>query len=159
MESLNPIAVQELLAGYVLEDLTPAEQAQVEELLSQNPALVQEVEQLRATLNLLPLGLSSADVPPPLLLSPSPVNQFSPSVVKSTPKFPWGKIALGGLLATAIAVWAGKIIDSINSWPPLSKPIRHCNRCLTPRGTSNKPNNYRPIARWSIFSRNRTKTF
>ncbi|MBD2654077.1 anti-sigma factor [Synechocystis sp. FACHB-383] len=103
MESLNPIAVQELLAGYVLEDLTPAEQAQVEEMLSQNPALVQEVEQLRATLNLLPLGLSSADVPPPLLLSPSPVNQFSPSVIKSTPKFPWGKIALGGLLATAIA--------------------------------------------------------
>ncbi|WLT38532.1 hypothetical protein NON20_01270 [Synechocystis sp. B12] len=103
MESLNPIALQELLAGYVLEDLTPAEQTQVEDLLSQNPALVQEVEQLRATLNLLPLGLSSADVPPPLLLSQSPVNRFSPSVIKSTPKFTWGKLALGGVLATAIA--------------------------------------------------------
>lgn len=103
MESLNPIAVQELLAGYVLEDLSPGEQAQVEELLSQNPALMQEVEQLRATLNLLPLGLSSADVPPPLLLSQSPANWLSPSVIKSTPKFPWGKLALGSVLATAIA--------------------------------------------------------
>ncbi len=104
MESLDPIAVQrELLAGYVLEDLTPEEKAQVEELLAHNPALVEEVQQLRATLNLLPLGLSPTDVPPPLLLSRPPTNQSSPSVIRSTKRFPWRKIALGGLLATAIA--------------------------------------------------------
>lgn len=104
MESLDPIAAQrELLAGYVLEDLTAEEKAQVEELLAQNPALVEEVQQLRATLNLLPLGLSPVDAPPPLLLSRSPVNQSSPLVIKSPRNFPWAKMALGGLLATAIA--------------------------------------------------------
>ena len=104
MESLDPIAVQqELLAGYVLDDLTPEEKAQVEELLAQDPALVNEVHQLRATFNLLPLGLSPADLPPPLLLSRPPANQSSTSVIKATKKFPWAKIALGGLLATAIA--------------------------------------------------------
>lgn len=103
MESLDPIAVQELLAGYVLEDLTPAEKAQVDALLAQNPALVKEVQQLRATLNLLPLGLSQADVPPPLLLSRPQANQFSTLVTKTTKKFPWKKIALGGLLTMAIA--------------------------------------------------------
>lgn len=103
MESLDPTTIQELLAGYVLEDLTPVEKAQVEELLAQNPELVKEVQQLQTTLNLLPLGLSQADGPPPLLLSRPPANRSSTSVIKATKKFPWRQIALGGLFATAIA--------------------------------------------------------
>jgi len=103
MESLDSIAVRELLAGYVLGDLTSAEEAQVEELLAQNPAFVTEVQQLRATLNLLPLGLSQADGPPPLLLSRPMANPSSTSLIKTPKTFPWKKIAWGSLLVTAIA--------------------------------------------------------
>ncbi|AIE75207.1 MULTISPECIES: anti-sigma factor domain-containing protein [unclassified Synechocystis] len=103
MQSPDPIALEELLAGYVLEDLTLEEKIQVEELLAQNPDLIKEVQQLRSIFNLLPLGLSPADVPPPLLLSRSPANQSSTSIIQTTRKFPWRKVALGSLLTMAIA--------------------------------------------------------
>jgi Anti-sigma-K factor rskA len=52
----------ELLAGYILGDLNPAEIAIVEEYLTQHPAQQAEVDSLRLSLDLLPLSLS-ADLP------------------------------------------------------------------------------------------------
>lgn len=59
-------AERELAAGYVLSDLTAAEKAQFETRLRQNPALQAEVEALRASLRLLPQGLSPIAPPPHL---------------------------------------------------------------------------------------------
>lgn len=53
----------ELLAGYVLGDLTPTEQATVEQYLAEHPRAIAQVEQLRSTLNLLSLIGSAAPLP------------------------------------------------------------------------------------------------
>jgi Anti-sigma-K factor rskA len=53
----------ELLAGYVLGDLTPTETSLVEQYLAANPAQQSEVATLRLSLDLLPLALP-ADLPP-----------------------------------------------------------------------------------------------
>lgn len=53
----------ELLAGYVLGDLTPDEQATVEQYLAEHPRAIAQVEQLRSTLNLLSLAGSAASLP------------------------------------------------------------------------------------------------
>lgn len=53
----------ELLAGYVLGDLTPTETSLVEQYLAANPAQQSEVTALRLSLDLLPLALP-ANLPP-----------------------------------------------------------------------------------------------
>jgi Anti-sigma-K factor rskA len=53
----------ELLAGYVLGDLTPTETSLVEEYLAADPARQAEVAALRLSLDLIPLALP-ADLPP-----------------------------------------------------------------------------------------------
>jgi Anti-sigma-K factor rskA len=57
MNSLSPSARSELLAGYVLGNLTPAERAMVEEYLATHPAAQQELQNLQSTWMLLPLAL------------------------------------------------------------------------------------------------------
>lgn len=57
---------EELLASYVLGDLTPEEVAQVDQLLVSNPELLEEVKHLQETLALLPFALPG-DEPPQLL--------------------------------------------------------------------------------------------
>lgn len=51
---------EELLAGYVLGDLTTEEVAQMQTIISNNPELVTEIDRLQETLALLPLGLPKA---------------------------------------------------------------------------------------------------
>jgi anti-sigma factor RsiW len=57
MNSLSPAARSELLAGYVLGDLSTAEQAMVEEYLSTHPTAQQELQDLQNAWMLLPLAL------------------------------------------------------------------------------------------------------
>jgi Anti-sigma-K factor rskA len=52
----------ELLAGYVLGDLTPEEVVQVKQYLEAHPELLSEVKALQATLSLLPLALPETSV-------------------------------------------------------------------------------------------------
>ncbi|MGF1535353.1 MAG: anti-sigma factor domain-containing protein [Elainellaceae cyanobacterium] len=54
---------QALAAGYVLGDLTADEASQVAQLLNTNPAMQEEVEALRVSLQLVPLGLDMAAPP------------------------------------------------------------------------------------------------
>ncbi len=56
-------AFQELIAGYVLGDLSSDEMAEVQQYLASNPQARTEVAELQATLNLLPLSLPE-DVAP-----------------------------------------------------------------------------------------------
>jgi anti-sigma-K factor RskA len=88
--------LQELLAGYVLNDLTLAEREQVEVQLKTHPHLVEEIKALQATLNLLPFALPETASPPPLLLS-------QPSRLSWIKSISWWKLVLGGLIVTAIA--------------------------------------------------------
>jgi hypothetical protein len=61
MQPSDPL--HELLAGYVLGDLTSEEAARVRELLENDPEIAEEVRQLQTTLALLPLSLPPASVP------------------------------------------------------------------------------------------------
>ena len=58
--------MEELLAGYVLGNLTPEEVAEVNELLTSQPELLTEVTSLQETLSLLPLALPEASPSPSL---------------------------------------------------------------------------------------------
>lgn len=58
--------MEELLAGYVLGNLTPEEVAEVNELLTSHPELLTEVTSLQETLSLLPLALPEASPSPSL---------------------------------------------------------------------------------------------
>jgi len=58
--------IQELLASYVLGDLTPEEVASVNQLLDSHPELQTEVRRLQNTLGLIPLALPEAELPPTL---------------------------------------------------------------------------------------------
>ena len=61
----NP-QLQELLASYVLGDLTPEEVAEVNQLLENRPELIAEVNKLQETLALLPFALPETETPPNL---------------------------------------------------------------------------------------------
>lgn len=64
MSSPNyPHEWEELLAGYVLGDLTTEEVAQMQTIISANPELVTEIDRLQETLALLPLGLAKSYPP------------------------------------------------------------------------------------------------
>lgn len=58
--------MEELLAGYVLGNLTPEEVAEVKELLTSQPELLAEVISLEETLSLLPLALPETSPSPSL---------------------------------------------------------------------------------------------
>ncbi|MDJ0619517.1 MAG: anti-sigma factor [Calothrix sp. MO_192.B10] len=73
---------QELLASYVLGDLTPEEVAQVNELLAANPELGTEVIRLQETLALLPFALP--DNEPPEALG----SQILQAVTQTSPDIP-----------------------------------------------------------------------
>jgi hypothetical protein len=51
-ESISPAQLHDLLAGYVLYDLSPEEAATLAELLAANPDLQQDIDQLQQTLDL-----------------------------------------------------------------------------------------------------------
>ena len=58
-----PHNLQHLLAGYVLNDLTPEEIAQVEDLLERDPALAIEIQKLQSILAVFSLALPHAKPP------------------------------------------------------------------------------------------------
>lgn len=62
----TPANIKHLLAGYVLDDLTPEEVAQVEQLLAQQPALAMEAQKLQSTLAVLSLSLPATQPSPNL---------------------------------------------------------------------------------------------
>jgi anti-sigma-K factor RskA len=124
----QPEAIQELLAGYVLGDLTPDEVAQVQQLLIDHPEVQSEVDRLQETLSLLPYALS--ETAPDLNLrdrilsqaqteislqdTPDPtfVNSSAISSVRSSSLWKSPKVWLGAIAGLAIAALAGFSFDS-----------------------------------------------
>lgn len=62
-----PFDVDALLAGHALGDLDEVERSQLAELLRQQPALRQRLDQFSTTLELLPLALPATSTPPAAL--------------------------------------------------------------------------------------------
>lgn len=57
---------EELLAGYVLGDLTTEEVTEMQQLIVEHPEIIQEIDRLQETLALLPLSLNAAHPSPNL---------------------------------------------------------------------------------------------
>ncbi|MBW4484433.1 MAG: anti-sigma factor [Tildeniella torsiva UHER 1998/13D] len=114
-----------LLAGYVLDDLTAEEAAQVEQWIEHHPEVTTELASLQATWDCLPLGLSTVAPPPELRdrtlaaaiaaaavpaepASPAEIlipNQFPSAAPIPRRRFPWGRVGLAlGWAATALAL-------------------------------------------------------
>jgi hypothetical protein len=101
-----------LLAGYVLNDLTPEEAVLVEHWLGQYPEVAAELETLQTTWESLPNGLEPVVPPPgvrdriltavqPMVSAPAPPPVRDPS----RRRFPWVRLGLGlGWAATALAL-------------------------------------------------------
>jgi Anti-sigma-K factor rskA len=67
---MNPLpSHSELLAGYLIGDLTPSEMVAVEELLATDPAFQQELQELQDLWQMLPLSLPMTPEPSPQLRS------------------------------------------------------------------------------------------
>jgi Anti-sigma-K factor rskA len=80
----------ELLAGYVLGDLSSEDMITVQQYLDQNPDAIYEIEQLQSTLALLPLGLEDVVVPVDLksMIMAAAMPTEAPSVNSTTPSIP-----------------------------------------------------------------------
>lgn len=88
---------RELLASYVLGDLTPEEVIEVHKLLASHPELEAELRDLQETLALLPLGLPETSPPPQLGTQILQSAQSLSSVKSSPPKKQ--RLWLGGVAA------------------------------------------------------------
>lgn len=105
-EFLPPEQLEELMAGYVLGNLSPEETQRLEQLLAENPQFAIEVSRLEEVLGLLPYALPEVE-PPPHLRS----NLLQAAVVQTNHRLPsrqpslssWSKIA-GGIAALLILV-------------------------------------------------------
>ncbi len=123
---------QELIAGYVLGDLSSDERTEVQEYLASHPEAQLEVAELQATLNLLPLSLPEGTVPPQgletkllksaaaipqeslsskqvVVAQPTPIlEEAVPSVIRSSARSPWQSwISWGAIAATTAAAILG----------------------------------------------------
>jgi hypothetical protein len=67
MSPADQPALDELLAGYVLGDLDEDEQQRLRAALVEDPSLQSQLDELRVTLNLLPLAIPAGEAPPPRL--------------------------------------------------------------------------------------------
>jgi Anti-sigma-K factor rskA len=105
-------AEQELVAGYVLGDLSAEELAQFEQLLQQHPELLAEVNAMQVSFQLVPQALPKV-TPPPALLEKM-MAAHAAMAVASEPvlprSFPWSK------LIAAWAVLAALLLGSDNLW-------------------------------------------
>lgn len=130
-ESISAEALQELMAGYVLYDLSPAESATLQRLMAQDPAIAQSIEQmqtalesayvptavappdsLRATVLRAHQALSPADERRLTLTRQRPIELGSQT--RQPPRRRWG-----GWGAIAAAVIVGLGISNVVMWRSL----------------------------------------
>ncbi len=114
---------EELLAGYVLGDLTPEEVTEMHQLIAEHPEIVTEIDQFQETLAMLPLGLSEtypaqslrdriAAAAIPIAVENRLAEPLEPSIDLLTPKITrsphrknlWKLAAIGLSSISAIAI-------------------------------------------------------
>ena len=102
--SHDPDWLQELLAGHALGNLDPDEAEQLHQILGQDPELVEETQQLRETLELLPYALPLT--PPPsrlrsrLLQISDPIPQAQ---TRHKTRIPWSALVMTSLTFLLVA--------------------------------------------------------
>lgn len=101
-EPLSPEQIEALMAGYVLNDLSPEEAQEFERMLRENPNLIKQVKRLQETLNVLPYALPEAEPPP--RLRDAILEATAPQPVRSVSRLPWGKLVASIAALVAIAV-------------------------------------------------------
>lgn len=112
-EPLSPEALQELIAGYVLYDLTPEEAALLERLMANDPAIAQDVAQMQqafeATLGVSeitpPAHLQGAILAASVAPQPAVVPPAEPiPLIRSKRRFPaWGAAAAAVIAALGMS--------------------------------------------------------
>lgn len=105
-ESLLPERLEELIAGYVLGNLSSEEAEELRQLITEHPQLSTEIHLLQEVLELMPYALPEVD-PPQHLRSTILAAADVPIKRDSTPKrsFPWRQIAgIAALLVLTIGV-------------------------------------------------------
>ncbi len=103
-EPLPPEQLEELMAGYVLGDLSPEEAEEFRRLVAENPDLDTEVNHLQEALGLMPYALPEVMPPPRLRSAILEATQATGS--RPTPKrsLPWSRIAAGVAVLSALAL-------------------------------------------------------
>jgi anti-sigma-K factor RskA len=141
---------ENLMAGYVLGDLTPEEVAEVHQLLVLHPELVTEVEQLQEVLALLPLALPEIYPSPKLrsqilenaqinLESQSPIEfQTSHPTYNHVKKYLNKTFVIGGIMA---ALLIGLGIDSYRTRQQLAIAQGELSNYQEAIATLKQPNN------------------
>jgi len=84
-ESISPEALQQLMAGYVLYDLSPEESATLQRLMAQDPTIAQSIEQMQT---MLELAYAPSAVSPPAALRETILNAhraLAPTARESSP--------------------------------------------------------------------------
>ena len=90
-----------LLSGYVLDDLTSEEREQVEQLALDNPDILQELQALQASFELMPQGVPQ--VSPPAHLRQQIVASADPVAIRQPTSFRW-KILAGVVAISTMAL-------------------------------------------------------
>ncbi|MGK7878058.1 MAG: hypothetical protein AB4426_33555 [Xenococcaceae cyanobacterium] len=107
-EPSQPERIQELIAGYVLGNLSPEEAEEFQQLLTDNPELARESDRLQSVLELMPYALTQI-APPQQLRSAileNATNNDNQNVHRIKPfRLRWGSVV--GTLAALLAIALG----------------------------------------------------
>lgn len=107
----------ELAAGYVLQNLSAEETAELEELLANHPELVQSVSELQEILDYLPCGLTR--VPPPSMLRSTVLAAATEPAPVPRPqrvRYPWQILtALFGLVLVGLGSYSYRLQQALES--------------------------------------------
>jgi Anti-sigma-K factor rskA len=101
-EPLSPEQIEALMAGYVLNDLSPEEIREFERMLRENPNLIERVKRLQETLDVLPYALPETEPPPHLRDAILEATTSQP--IRRVSRLPWGKLAASIAALVAIAL-------------------------------------------------------
>jgi hypothetical protein len=140
--------LDELLAGHVLGDLDEGERQQLREALAGDPQLQHQLDELRLTLELLPMALPDAATPPTRLrrrLLQAEQNRLEPQAQEPTRRWPLRPAQLGlAAMAGALVALGFQVVQlrgemaSLRQRPPApagQERDRQASRTLALRGT------------------------
>jgi anti-sigma-K factor RskA len=103
-DSLSSEELKQLIAGYVLGDLSPEEAEQIRQLIGKNPAIDAEIQALQEILSLIPYSLPETEPSNSLrskIVTAAAQNHTSPVTI-SRRALPWQKIVTAIAASCAI---------------------------------------------------------
>ncbi|MGB5136576.1 MAG: anti-sigma factor [Prochlorococcaceae cyanobacterium] len=133
--------IDELLAGHVLGDLDEGERQQLREALSGDPQLQRQLDELRLTLELLPMALPDAAPPPARLrrrLLRTEQSRHQPRAEEQAQRWPLRPAQLGmAAMACALVALGSQVVQLRGEMASLRQaPPATASRTLVLRGTA-----------------------